>query len=163
MIIHIVHFALVWKQSKTGFTWRCQSALPFSILTLWNAHFELRSVHMIAKYVRILSLCIIHASDRKCDSPFESVEKRHGCVWVACFSNMHQSSCLGFLCMCSAWYQRVSEMVSRSHKFRHPNSRLLRSSHAYTDSRCRAVRGFFLSWKHLCTVIWLFFHCYFYV
>ena len=50
-------------------------------------------------------LRIIHTSDRKCDSPFESVEKRHGCVWVACQSNMHVC-CLHFLCMCSARYYR---------------------------------------------------------
>ena len=50
-------------------------------------------------------LRIIHTSDRKCDSPFESVEKRHGCVWVACQSNMHVC-CLRFLCMCSARYYR---------------------------------------------------------
>ena len=69
-----------------------------------NAHFELRSVHMI-EVLAYFELRIIHTSDRKCHSPFESVEKRHGCVWVACQSNMHVC-CLRFLCMCSAWYYR---------------------------------------------------------
>ena len=69
-----------------------------------NAHFELRSVHMI-EVLAYFELRIIHTSDRKCDSPFESVEKRHGCVWVACQSNMHVC-CLRFLCMCRARYYR---------------------------------------------------------
>ena len=59
--------------------------------------FELRSVHMI-KILAYFELRIIHTSDRKCDSPFESVEKRHGCVWVACQSNMTCVVYVSFAC-----------------------------------------------------------------
>ena len=43
-------------------------------------------------------LRIIHTSHRKCDSLFESVEKRHGCVWVACQSNMMCVVYVSFAC-----------------------------------------------------------------
>ena len=75
-------------------------------------------------------LRIIHTSDRKCDSPFESVEKRHGCVWVACQSNMHVC-CLRFLCMCSARYYRWKWL--EGHTSSAPQNTILRSSHSYTD------------------------------
>ena len=78
-------------------------------------------------------LRIIHTSDRKCDSPFESVEKRHGCVWVACQSNMHVC-CLRFLCMCSARYYRWKWL--EGHTSSAPQNTILRSSHSYTDCRC---------------------------
>ena len=94
-------------------------------------------------------LRIIHTSDRKCDSPFESMEKRHGCVWVACQSNMHVC-CLRFLCMCSARYYRWKWL--EGHTSSAPQNTILRSSHSYT---------YFVAWfarivtgKHLCTVIW---------
>ena len=119
-----------------------------ALLALWNAHFELRSVHMI-EVLAYFELRIIHTSDRKYDSPFESVEKRHGCVWVACQSNMHVC-CLRFLCMCSARYYRWKWL--EGHTSSAPKNTILRSSHSYTDFVpwfARIVTG-----KHLCTVIW---------
>ena len=68
-----------------------------SLNLIRNAHFELRSVHMI-EVLAYFELRIIHTSDRKCDSPFESVEKRHGCVWVACQSNMTCVVYVSFVC-----------------------------------------------------------------
>ena len=67
------------------------------LILIRNAHFELRSVHMI-EVLAYFELRIIHTSDRKCDSPFESVEKRHGCVWVACQSNMTCVVYVSFAC-----------------------------------------------------------------
>ena len=63
------------------------------------------AVYTWSKYLRILNYALYVTSDRKCDSPFESEEKRHGCVWVPCQSNTHVC-CLRFLCMCSALYHR---------------------------------------------------------
>ena len=94
-------------------------------------------------------LRIIHTSDRKCDSPFESVEKRHGCVWVACQSNMHMC-CLRFLCMCSARYYRWKWL--EGHTSSAPQNTILRSSHSYTDFVAWFAR--IVTGKHLCTVIW---------
>ena len=94
-------------------------------------------------------LRIIHTSDRKCDSPFESVEKRHGCVWVACQSNMHVC-CLRFLCMCSARYYRWKWL--EGHTSSAPQNMILRSSHSYTDFVAWFAR--IVTGKHLCTVIW---------
>ena len=91
----------------------------------------------------------IHTSDRKCDSPFESVEKRHGCVWVACQSNMHVC-CLHFLCMCSARYYRWKWL--EGHTSSAPQNTILRSSHSYTDFVAWFAR--IVTGKHLCTVIW---------
>ena len=112
------------------------------------AHFELRSVHMI-EVLGYFELRIIHTSDRKCDSPFESVEKRHGCVWVACQSNMHVC-CLRFLCMCSARYYRWKWL--EGHTSSAPQNTILRSSHSYTDFVAWFAR--IVTGKHLCTVIW---------
>ena len=101
------------------------------------------AVYTWSKYLRI------DTSDRKCDSPFESVEKRHGCVWVACQSNMHVC-CLRFLCMCSTRYYRWKWL--EGHTSSAPQNTILRSSHSYTDFVvwfARIVTG-----KHLCTVIW---------
>ena len=58
--------------------------------------FELRSVLM---------------RDRICGFAFESGEKRRGCVWVPCQSNLHGARRLGepeesFCNMCSARYYR---------------------------------------------------------
>ena len=78
-----------------------------------------------------LELRIIHTSDRKCDSPFESVEKRHGCVWVACQSNMTCVVYVSFACAArgiiggSAWLE--------GHTSSAPQNTILRSSHSYTD------------------------------
>ena len=113
-----------------------------------NAHFELRSVHMI-EVLAYFELRIIHMSDRKCDSPFESVEKRHGCVWVACQSNMHVC-CLRFLCMCSVRYYRWKWL--EGHTSSAPQNTILRSSHSYTDFVAWFAR--IVTGKHLCTVIW---------
>ena len=86
-------------------------------------------------------LRIIHTSDRKCDSPFESVEKRHGCVWVACQSIMHVC-CLRFLCMCSARYYRWKWLGG--HTSSAPKNTILRSSHSY---RFRCVICENRNWK----------------
>ena len=99
------------------------------LILIRNAHFELRSVHN-DRSTCVVELRIIHTSDRKCDSPFESVEKRHGCVWVACQSNTHVC-CLRFLCMCSARYYRWKWL--EGHTSSAPQNTILRSSHSYTD------------------------------
>ena len=117
-------------------------------ILIQNAHFELRSVHMI-EVLAYFELRIIHTSDWKCDSPFESVEKRHGCVWVACQSNMHMC-CLRFLCMCSARYYRWKWL--EGHTSSAPQNTILRSSHSYTDFVAWFAR--IVTGKHLCTVIW---------
>ena len=133
-----------------------------------NAHFELRSVHMI-EVLAYFELRIIHTSDRKCDSPLESVEKRHGCVWVACQSNMHVC-CLRFLCMCSARYYRWKWL--EGHTSSAPQNTILRSSHSYTDFVAwfaRIVTGKTPLYRDLrcafqitfCDVIWHIFFAYF--
>ena len=78
-----------------------------------------------------------------------SVEKRHGCVWVACQSNMHVC-CLRFLCMCSALYYRWKWL--EGHTSSAPQNTILRSSHSYTDFVAWFAR--IVTGKHLCTVIW---------
>ena len=114
-----------------------------------NAHFELLSVHMI-EVLAYFELRIIHTSDRKCDSPFESVEKRHGCVWVACQSNMHVC-CLRFLCMCSARYYKWKWLEGHT-MLRPPkhDSEVKSFIHRF---RCVICEN--RNWKcDLCTVIW---------
>ena len=132
------------SQKQTIITIYCFHTTAKCVFWIWIriAHFELRSVHMI-EVLAYFELRIIHTSDRKCDSPFESVEKRHGCVWVACQSNMHVC-CLRFLCMCSARYYRWKWL--EGHTSSAPQNTILRSSHSYTD--------FVACGKHLCTVIW---------
>ena len=78
-----------------------------------------------------------------------TVEKRHGCVWVACQSNMHVC-CLRFLCMCSARYYRWKWL--ECHTSSAPQNTILRSSHSYTDFVAWFAR--IVTGKHLCTVIW---------
>ena len=73
-------------------------------------HFELRSVHT-REVIAIFELCSVHTRDRICGFAFESGEKRRGCVWVPCRSNMHEARRLGepeeiFSNMCSARYYR---------------------------------------------------------
>ena len=65
-------------------------------ILIWNAHFELRSIHTI-EVLAYFELRSIHTSDRNCDLPFESVEKWRGCVWVPCQSNTHVARRLGEL------------------------------------------------------------------
>ena len=58
-----------------------------------------------SKYLRILTIRIIHTSDWKCDSPFESYGEE---AWLClgCLPIKHDVCCLRFLCMCSARYYR---------------------------------------------------------
>ena len=134
--------------SRWDLAWRWPCFKVAKTVFTRNAHFELRSVHMI-EVLAYFELRIIHTSDRKCDSPFKSVEKRHGCVWVACQSNMHVV-CLRFLCMCSARYYRWKWL--EGHTSSAPQNTILRSSHSYTDFVAWFAR--IVTGKHLCTVIW---------
>ena len=132
-------------KTKTVFTRRQSAYFEFE--------FEMRilnyAVYTWSKYLRILNYALYTQVTEKCDSPFESVEKRHGCVWVACQSNTHVC-CLRFLCMCSALYHRRKWL--ESHTSSAPQNTILRSSHSYTDFVAWFAR--IVTGKHLCTVIW---------
>ena len=140
--------AKVMVEKWKGYLWLFSHDGKLRILNFNSkCAFWITSVYTWSKYLRIFELHIIHTSDRKYDSPFESVEKRHGCVWVACQSNMHVC-CLRFLCMCSARYYRWKWL--EGHTSSAPQNTILRSSHSYTDFVAWFAR--IVTGKHLCTV-----------
>ena len=109
-------------------------------------------VYTWSKYLRILNYALYTRVTRKCDSPFESVEKRHGCVWVACQSNMTCVVYVSFACAArgiiggSAWLEGHTSSAPPKH-----DSEVKSFIHRF---RLRDLRESIVTGKHLCTVIW---------
>ena len=78
-------------------------------LLIRNAHFALRSVHIIEvlAYFESHAPCYIDTSDRSCDSCSRAAccEMRHGCVWVACQSNMTCHVYVSIACNSTLYYR----------------------------------------------------------